>query len=313
VRPPPQREASGNRSVALGAIARRPRWLRRHTVMLVVLDALAAAIATFSSRVLSFGVDAPAELTIRSITIPYGLLAVATVPTWLVVVSVARGYDVGPFGTPSREVVKIVRAGATFLAVMAVAYFILHLAQLGREFLVTIVPLAVAFTLVGRLAARLVLRERRRRGHAVRRAVVVGSRARVSGLVRYLSEHRFGGLEAVAACVPNGRDGPAAIDGSIPVIDDLAGLPAALQDTAADSVVVAGSIGQGRMRSLAWSLEGSGVDVLVAPTPADQELIVEARPVAGLPLLYVDVQGVQVDAIAVPVGDQPASASDVSA
>ncbi len=275
--------------------ARRPLWLRQHVWLLVALDALAAGLAGGTSRLVTFGVDGPAELPIRSITIPYSLIALAAIPTWLVVLAVAGAYDVGPFGAPSREAGKVVRAGATFLALIAVAYFVLHLERLGRGFLAPIVPLAVGFTLATRVVARLVLRERRQRGHAFRRAVVVGSRSRVDDLVRHLADHRFGGLEPVAACVPGERT-PVTYDGrDVPVLGGTEAVLAAVEQSGADSVVVAGNLEPGEMRSLAWSLEGSGVDVLVVPTLAEQELLIEARPVAGLPLLYVDIVPAPVD------------------
>jgi FlaA1/EpsC-like NDP-sugar epimerase len=232
---------------------------------------------------------------VRSLTIPYSLIALAAVPTWIVVLAIAGAYDVGPFGAPSREIGKVVRAGATFLALIAVAYFLLHLEQLGREFLAPIVPLAVGFTLAGRFGAQLVLRERRRRGHGFRRAVVVGSRSRVGDLVGHLADHRFGGLEPVAACVPGDRT-PVAYNGrDVPVLGGSDAVLSTLRQTGADSVVVAGNLEPGEMRSLAWSLEGRGIDVLVVPTPAEHELVIEARPVAGLPLLYVDVEATPVD------------------
>jgi FlaA1/EpsC-like NDP-sugar epimerase len=275
--------------------ARRPLWLRQHVALLVVFDALAAGLAGGTSRVLAFGLEGPADLPVRSLTIPYSLIALAAVPTWIVVLAIAGAYDVGPFGAPSREIGTVVRAGATFLALIAVAYFLLHLEQLGREFLAPIVPLAVGFTLAGRFGAQLVLRERRRRGHGFRRAVVVGSRSRVGDLVRHLADHRFGGLEPVAACVPGDRT-PVPYNGrDVPVLGGSDAVLSTLRQTGADSVVVAGNLEPGEMRSLAWSLEGRGIDVLVVPTPAEHELVIEARPVAGLPLLYVDVEATPVD------------------
>jgi FlaA1/EpsC-like NDP-sugar epimerase len=289
VHPQDQSHVNGNGG------ARRPLWLRQHVALLVAFDALAAGLAGGTSRVLAFGLEGPAELPVRSFAIPYSLIALAAVPTWIVVLATAGAYDVGPFGAPSREIGKVVRAGATFLALIAVAYFLLHLEQLGREFLAPIVPLAVGFTLAGRFGAQLVLRERRRRGHGFRRAVVVGSRSRVADLVRHLADHRFGGLEPVAACVPGDR-APVAYNGrDVPVLGGSDAVLSTLRQTGADSVVVAGNLEPGEMSSLAWSLEGSGIDVLVVPTPAEHELVIEARPVAGLPLLYVDVESTPVD------------------
>ncbi|HEX6570236.1 MAG TPA: hypothetical protein VF015_13770, partial [Acidimicrobiales bacterium] len=63
----------------------------------------------------------------------------------------------------------------------------------------------------------------------------------------------------------------------------------ALARTGAETLVVTGGLPQGRLRDLAWMLEGTGIELLVTPTPADVEgLRSEIRPVAGLPLLYLD-------------------------
>lgn len=278
------------RSVRGAAVpTRRPAWLRRHVALLVVLDALAAGVAVGAARVISFGLHGRAELPIRSITIPYNLLAVVTVPTWVAVLAAVGCYDIGPFGAPSREASKVVRAGAWYLALMAMAYFVVHLQQLGRDFLATIVPVAVAASIAARLALRVVLRQRRRRGSALRRAVLVGSRSRVTDLVRHLGEHPFGGIDPVGACMPGDASPLLFSEHAIPVVGDSGAVLRAVDELGADSVVIAGNLPPGEVRSLTWSLEGRGVDVLVVPTLAEEELLLEARPVAGLPLLYVDV------------------------
>jgi hypothetical protein len=54
-------------------------------------------------------------------------------------------------------------------------------------------------------------------------------------------------------------------------------------------VIITGGLAQGELRDIAWMLEGTGVALLVTPAPADlQELPSVMRPVAGLPLLYLD-------------------------
>ena len=52
---------------------------------------------------------------------------------------------------------------------------------------------------------------------------------------------------------------------------------------------LAPGLAQGELRDIAWMLEGTGIALLVTPAPADlQELPSVMRPVAGLPLLYLD-------------------------
>jgi hypothetical protein len=260
--------------------------MRQHVALLVALDALAAATALGLARVLNFGLD-PARLQVRSFAIPYGVLALAIVPTWLAVLAIKGAYDIGPFGTAVRGR-RVIRAGADFLALVAVAYFVLHLEELARGFLAAAVPLAVALTLALRWGAARVLCARRRRGLAVRRAVIVGSRGNVGEIVRRLAVRRSTELEPLAACVPGPRE-PFVVDGRrVPVLGGPDDVLTALEVAEADTLVLTGDLAHGRVRRLAWALEGSGVDVFVIPALAHQAMEIDVRPVAGLPLVYVE-------------------------
>lgn len=263
-------------------------WLRRHLQLLVLLDATAVAIATLSAKMLSFG-PGPDHLTVRGMEIPYNALTLLTVPTWLVVLGMSRSYDIGPFGTGHREMRRVVSAAAHFLALIAVAYYVVHLERLGRGFLIVIVPLAAGLTLLGRFAARGWLQVQRSRGQAMRRAVVLGPRRQARLLADHLLAHPGAGVVPVAALVPGESVALPAGDRRLPVAgtpDDVVG---ALGDAHADLLLITGSLAPGELRKLTWQLEGSGVDVLVAPTVGRiTRPQLDVRPVAGLPLLYVD-------------------------
>jgi FlaA1/EpsC-like NDP-sugar epimerase len=283
------------------ALALRPAWLRRRLVVLVALDATAAGAAAAIARIWSFGLDA-ADLEIRSFTIPYSALAVVIVPTWLVLMAVVGAYDVGPFGAIATEFGRVVRAGAYFLAVISIAYFVLHLEKLVRGFLVAIVPLAVLFTLGLRALNRWRLARHRARGQTVRRAVVVGSRRSVGDVVRHLNEHPGSGLAVVGACVPGPDEPMQAAHGAVPVLGGTDSVLRALEDSGADVVIFTGSLALGRVRSLAWKVEGSGVDVFVLPALSQRAAQLDVRPVAGLPLLFVDQLGGVARGAPIPAG-----------
>ena len=124
----------------------RPAWLTGYTGLLVLLDATAMAAATLTAKISWLGIN-PESFHIRSYSIPYGALALLTVPTWIVLLALAGAYDLGPIATSPRSWIQVVRAGAQLLAVIAVSYYVLHLEMLGRGVLVGLVPLAVALTL----------------------------------------------------------------------------------------------------------------------------------------------------------------------
>ena len=273
--------------------ARRPAWLGAYTGLLVVLDATAMAAATLTAKISWLGIN-PESFHIRSFSIPYGALALVTVPAWIVLLALAGAYDLGPFATNPRTWMRVVRSGAQLLAVVAVAYYILHLAQLGRGVLVGLIPLAVVLTLAARAGARLVLDLLRRRGHARRSALLVGHQRGVDAVTEQIAAHAAAGVTVVGVTVlGTGRDdAPPMPDrsGERPQVDRLAPIARSLARTGSETVIITGGLAQGQVRDIAWMLEGTGVALLVTPAPAElQELTTTVlRPVAGLPLLHLD-------------------------
>jgi CoA-binding domain len=300
----------------------RPAWLSTYTGLLVVLDGAAMAAATLTAKISWLGIN-PESFHIRSVSIPYGALALLTVPMWVVLLALAGAYDLGPFATSARSWIQVVRAGAQLLAVIAVSYYILHLEMLGRGVLVGLVPLAVALTLGARAGARLGLDQLRRRGRARRTALVVGTQRGVDGFVRQVDARPTSGVAVVGlsilgnesarvdASAPTKANGGGPSNGAgrvtpggngteattapptgrpaIAVTDRRRQLATALARMGAESVVITGGLAQGELRDIAWMLEGTGVALLVTPAPDDlQELPSVMRPVAGLPLLYLD-------------------------
>lgn len=262
----------------------RPRWLTAFTAALVALDGAAMAAATLTATISWLGIDHE-PLLIRGISVPYGALVLATVPTWLVLLALAGAYDLGPFGSDRSEWTHIVRAGALLLAVIAVAYYMVHLAMLGRGVLAGTVPLAVGLTLIGRVVAHAVLRALRRRGAARRTALAIGSQPGLGALAHRLEADPTAGVRIVdvvdVADMSAVGDGPARLRP-----EAVAG---ALAATRAETLIVTGGLAQGELRDIAWMLQGTGVALLVTPTPADMEgLRSEIRPIAGLPLLHLD-------------------------
>ncbi|MBN2623334.1 MAG: hypothetical protein JXA83_08200 [Acidimicrobiales bacterium] len=275
----------------------RPAWLSRYAGALVVLDAMAMAVATLTAKISWLGID-PEPLAIRSFSIPYWALALVTVPTWVALLGIAGAYDLGPFGTSHRVWRRLVRAGAQLLAVVAVAYYFAHLEQLGRGVLVGLIPLAVVFTVAARVVAGASLEALRRRGRARRTALVMGTVRSVRVLLGHLERQRSAGIEVVGVIELDEDTSAVGADaGGSAYGLDISGtrrgirfrMAEALDTTRAETMIVTGGLAPGQLRDIAWMLEGTGVELLVVPTPADIEgLRTEIRPVAGLPLLYLD-------------------------
>jgi hypothetical protein len=293
-------------------------------VALVAVDAAAMGLATLLAKVSWVGLEVD-DMVVRWIEVPYAALVLATVPTWLVILALAGAYDIGPFGSTAGMWTRIVRAGAQLLAVVAVSYYLLRLAMVGRGVLAAMIPLAVALTLGGRAMLMLAVARLRRQGRARRTALVVGAQAGVDAVVSQLRARPQAGIVPVATEVlddtdpgPDGAGAPVESvaaggngTGGDPVPGDAGGIPApgggdgggascgdrresarvvaALARSRAATLIVAGGLPHGQLRDVAWSLEGTGVELLVTPAPAEiGGLRSHIRPVAGLPLLYLD-------------------------
>ena len=215
--------------------------------------------------------------------------SVGLVVAWPVLLHATGAHAERVFGTGSDEYRAVGRAGFLLLAL---AGFASHAADLdlSRALVVGAVPALALGTLLGRFAARCALRGLRAQGRCTKRVVVVGRGTAALELVDRLRREQFAGLEVVAACVtPDDRDRVARVAG-VPVggLDDVLTLAGHL---GADTIAVtsASETASQYLRSLSWQLEGTGIELLVAPgliEVAGPRLHI--RPFEGLPLLSVE-------------------------
>ena len=120
--------------------------------------------------------------------------------------------------------------------------------------------------------------------------VVVGREIAVADLVRRLRRDPAAGLKVVGACVPNPRSAGLLDAQGVPVLAGMQDAVDALERVKADAVVVASASetsGQ-YLRDLSWRLEGTNIEILVAPglvEVAPDRL--QVRPTTSFPLIHV--------------------------
>jgi exopolysaccharide biosynthesis polyprenyl glycosylphosphotransferase len=217
------------------------------------------------------------------------LIFTAILPVlWWTSVALARGYDARFIGTGSDEFRKIVNAGVSLTAAVAIVSFAAK-SDIARGYVVIALPCATLFDLLARYGLRKSLHQRRRRGACMRRVIAVGHAAGVADLISELRREKYHGLSVVGACLTEGTM-LTEIQG-VPVRPGVGHVPAAIADLRADTVAVvaARELNGLRLRELAWELEATGTDLYVAPALMDVAgPRTTIRPVAGLPLLHVD-------------------------
>ncbi len=216
-------------------------------------------------------------------------LAVVLPVVWVVLVGLQRGYEGRFLGSGVEEYRRVGDAGLVLFVVIAVASYVL-VAQLSRGFVVVVVPLTVAGSLVWRHVWRGWLFRLRGAGRGLARVLVVGRADAAVAVIEKLDREVQHGLVAVGACVPSVGVEVSHVHG-VPVVGDPSRIVDAVEVTGAHVVAVVShpDLSGAALRRLSWALEERGVELVVSPgivEVAGPRLSI--RPVAGLSLLHLE-------------------------
>jgi len=280
---------TGVRSSHSDNVERASSWRRPYVIALMAGDAVAVAAGTLAAQSLRFDGLRASEAAAGT-GVSYLVVALLAAPLWVATLGMCGVYEGRRLGNGSEEYRRIFNAAVRFLAVVAVAALALKLDP-ARAMVALALPLASVLTVSNHYLARRWLHARRRAGACVHRVVVVGTESQVADLVRHFRRAGHAGLHVVGACVP-GLLEKVDVDGEpVAVVGNPDEVADALRDLRADTVAVADTVAlsNGALRRLGWELEGSGVDLLVAPSVIDVAgPRIAIHPVAGLPLLHVE-------------------------
>jgi len=262
---------------------RRPesRWQRRYVVRCMAADAIVALISGAAAYLLHFGSKVHGDYLIFTALLPL---------VWLLAISLNRAYEPRFLGVGSEEFRRVGRAGIALIAIVAFSAYATSI-DVARHYVLISLPLVTVLTLGERYALRRWLHRRRAQGAYLHRVVVVGHELPVLEMLRRLGDERYHGLQVVAACLPMPGQRPSLMERGVPVVGGFGSVAQAVRLTDADTVAVLASpdLGPEQLRRLAWELEPTGADLMVAPSlveVAGPRLSI--RPVSGLPLLQVE-------------------------
>jgi exopolysaccharide biosynthesis polyprenyl glycosylphosphotransferase len=256
-------------------------WITSYLRRAAVADGASALGAGLLAAHFRFG-------DVNQVPVVYIFLVVAAPALWWISMLLAGGYEARVIGLGSDEFRRIINAAAGVAAVVVVISYLTQF-DFSRVYLGIAVPSATCADLACRYVLRKRLHARRNQGRYSHRVVAVGHAAAVADLVTTLRREKYHGLSVVAVCVA-GDLGDDQLAG-IPVAGTLDSVARVVGDFAADTVAVlaCAEMGTDRLRELAWTLEKTGTDLCVAPILLDVAgPRTTIRPVAGLPLLYVD-------------------------
>ncbi len=281
----PARAGAAAAAAARDARARlprgRPAWERRYAATLPLLDVVAVGLAVLLVLAGPLGDLAPGRPDWQA-----GLLVLVT---WPLAQALTGSYQSRLLGFGSEEFKLVLAASFRFGVALVVGCALLHL-DFRRSPLLLLLVAGTLLLLLGRRVARRVLWARRAEGRTLHRMLVVGPLGYAVDVVREVRQRPDTGFEVVGLCTtdshrPEAQEHGAAVLGGLDRVLDVIG------EQAVDTVAVVGGADMptGFIRRLAWQLEGTGIDLMVAPAITDVAgPRVHVRPVATLPMLYVE-------------------------
>jgi exopolysaccharide biosynthesis polyprenyl glycosylphosphotransferase len=258
---------------------RSPEWLVSYTATLVAGDIVAAGAAACLTVALTAALFSAQA---------FGLAAIGAL-IWPALLMSLGSYAERRHGTGAAEYRRVGTGGVIAIAVAGYAAQLPAFAGLTRLLLIG-VPVATVLTLVNRVLNRWRLHAARRQGFMTKQVVLVGRDVAVLDLATRLRRDPAAGLYVVGACVPRPTK-QAELEGrGIAVLGGLDEVVRVLDEVGADAVVVASaSETAGKYaRDLSWRLEGTNIDVLVAPglvEVAPNRL--QVRSTTSVPLLQI--------------------------
>ena len=285
-------DRSGNRR-SLARVTRLASWTNGYRARLVFTDTAVIVAVVCASQALRFNGSARVVLDGFG-SISYWVVSAVLSVLWWSAIGINGAWDLTILGVGASEYGRILRASLYLFGFVAIASYLTQ-AEIARSYLAIALPLGLFGLLGGRWVWRQLLREYRRMGSHLSSVLVVGGSTSSASLANRLRSEPSAGFRVAGLCLPGGTefgcDQVEAVEDGFPVVGDLNDVMGAISRCRADMVAVATSeaFGAEEVRSLAWQLEGTGVGLALVPALTDVAgPRIHIRPVAGLPLMYVE-------------------------
>jgi exopolysaccharide biosynthesis polyprenyl glycosylphosphotransferase len=269
---------------------RASRWHRPYVAGILLLDLGAAALASLTAITAFTQADAGFRTEATDewfLPIAYLLLPLA----WVIILWANGAYDRRHLGLGTEEFKRVARASVAVVATVSFVAFATNV-NLSRLAVGTALLGAAIYILIARAIARRILHlARRRTGNATHRMLLVGTLPEAVEICKAVARTPAAGLLPVGIHLTDGYGAARGVLTPVPVYPPRKEVLPLVKELGADTIAVCGSVSAepGELRRLAWQLEGSGVDLVVAPQLTDiAGPRVHVRPIEGLPLLHVE-------------------------
>ncbi|REJ08015.1 sugar transferase [Microbacterium bovistercoris] len=263
-------------------------WRRAYATRLRITDAVIVFASVFAATQVRFGDFGDSAMPTERLDVTYTMISIAIALAWLAALSIYASRDHKVIGNGSTEYKRVADSTLRVFGVLAIIAFAFKL-PISRGYLLVALPVGMVLLIAGRWAWRSWLHRQRAKGAFVQRAVLMGERSNLVHVAAQIMNEPSVGIQVVGAVTERGTD--ADLVPGIPVIANYDDVMTGLDGIEADTLVFSGSdkISPRKMRELGWNLESRRIDLIVAPALTDVAgPRIHSRPVAGLPLIYVD-------------------------
>ncbi|WP_318241779.1 sugar transferase [Arthrobacter pullicola] len=266
-------------------------WNRRYVRILTVTDALVVVGAVLAGTAARFGLE-PAELQVGPFDTPYLVLSAVIGVAWMLALHVYRSRDTRIVGVGPDEYKRTINAAFAVTAGLAFAAVVFQL-DIARGYIAFILPVGTAGLICSRWLLRQWLQQQRQRGKYLARVLVLGRPRDVRYVVHQIGSRSRAAYKVVGVSLTGKRRSWLDVDGThLPVVSDENAVVDAVARVRADAVIVAGPTkgGSRYVQELGWKLEESATQLILTTGLTNVAgPRIHARPVEGLPLMYVEL------------------------
>ena len=263
-----------------GRIRQLLRRIRAVDVVIIVASLVLSELLRFGSLTSLTGEPRP------DVGFSYLWVTLVLAVVWPVMLRLAGAYDGRFLGFGAQEYTAVAKGTLWTFGGVAVVTYAAGL-PISRGYVLVALPVGMGLLLVGHWLWRSRMAALRRNDRMLFDVLVVGEVGRVNRLIQTFGKVKQAGFRVVGACTSD----RGFVAGDVPVVGTEGDAAEVAQRLGVDAIAITSSsvLSSVAARRLAWSLEGTGIDLMVVPGIHDvaaPRLI--TRPVDGVMLMYVD-------------------------
>jgi exopolysaccharide biosynthesis polyprenyl glycosylphosphotransferase len=273
-------------------------WRRQYRSLLIMNDSLVLSISALlavRSRFVNFGESFTVNFGDHdTLSIPYGYSLIAFCLLWLALLGLMSTRGGKVIGGGAREYSLVAQASFVALAASTLILFTLD-ASFSRQVLSSFFALGLSLLVLERWTTRRFLNRQRQHAGWRDNVVLVGSLGAVSSMAAELTYRYQAGLHPVGACITDDHRGaarqPLPVAG-MTVFGDVSQARFAMESTNSVALLLVdgGGLNPFEIKKLSWQLDAGRHELILASGLLDiSGPRIHTRPVAGMPLMYVEV------------------------